>query len=124
MKVLVTQSCQTLHDPMDCRLPGSSVHGILQARILERLPYPSSEDLPDPEIEPESLMSPALAGTGCSNWRHGLWSLAAQGLNSHLLAELLLSSYRKSPSLSHFLFKRGSIISPPHGIIRRLKLLE
>ena len=33
--VLVTQSCPTLHDPMDCKLPGSSVHGVLQARGLE-----------------------------------------------------------------------------------------
>ena len=32
---LVTQSCLTLCDPMDCSPPGSSVHGILQARILE-----------------------------------------------------------------------------------------
>ena len=31
----VTQSCLTLCDPMDCSLPGSSVHGILQARVLE-----------------------------------------------------------------------------------------
>ena len=29
------QSCPTLRDPMDCSLPGSSVHGILQARVLE-----------------------------------------------------------------------------------------
>ena len=34
-KVLVTQSCLTLCDPMDCSPPGPSVHGILQARILE-----------------------------------------------------------------------------------------
>jgi len=33
--VLITQSCSTLHDPMDCSPPGSSVHGILQARTLE-----------------------------------------------------------------------------------------
>ena len=32
---LVTQLCPTLWDPMDCSLPGSSVHGIFQARILE-----------------------------------------------------------------------------------------
>ena len=32
---LVTQSCLTLCDSMDCSLPGTSVHGILQARILE-----------------------------------------------------------------------------------------
>ena len=31
----VTQSCLTLRNPMDCSLPGSSVHGILQARVLE-----------------------------------------------------------------------------------------
>ena len=33
--VLVTQSCLTLCDPVDCSPPGSSVHGILQARVLE-----------------------------------------------------------------------------------------
>ena len=37
----VAQSCLTLHDPMDGSLPGSFVHGILQARILEWLPLPS-----------------------------------------------------------------------------------
>ena len=31
----VTQSCPTLYDPVDCSLPGSSIHGISQARILE-----------------------------------------------------------------------------------------
>ena len=31
----VAQSCPTLCDPMDCSLPGSSVHGVLQARVLE-----------------------------------------------------------------------------------------
>ena len=31
----VTQSCPTLSDPMDCSLPGSSTHGIFQARVLE-----------------------------------------------------------------------------------------
>ena len=37
----VTQSCPTLRDPMDCSPPGSSVHGILQARVLEGVPLPS-----------------------------------------------------------------------------------
>ena len=31
----VTQSCLTLRDPMDCSLPGSSIHGIFQATALE-----------------------------------------------------------------------------------------
>ena len=35
MKSEVTQSCPTLCDPTDCNLPGSSVHGIFQAQILE-----------------------------------------------------------------------------------------
>ena len=35
VKVIVTQSCPTLCNPMDCSPPGSSVHGIPQARIME-----------------------------------------------------------------------------------------
>ena len=35
VEVLVIQSCPTLYNPMDCSWPGFSVHGILQARILE-----------------------------------------------------------------------------------------
>ena len=42
---------------MDCSLLGFSVHGILQARILSGLPFPSPGDLPDPGIESGS---PAL----------------------------------------------------------------
>ena len=56
------QSCPTCYDPTDCSPPGSSVHGILQARILEWVTMPSPGDLPNPGIEPTSLMSPALAG--------------------------------------------------------------
>ena len=40
--MLVTQSCLTLCDPMDCSPPGSSAHGILQARILEWVAIPLS----------------------------------------------------------------------------------
>ena len=55
-------SCPTLCDPMDYSPPDTSVHGILQARILSGLPCPSLEDLPNPGVEPTSLKSPALAG--------------------------------------------------------------
>ena len=37
----VAQSCLTLSDPVDCSPPGSSVHGIFQARVLEWVPLPS-----------------------------------------------------------------------------------
>ena len=57
VKVLVTQLCPTLCDPMDCSPPGSSVYGILQARRLELVPFPSPRDLSDPGIESRS---PAL----------------------------------------------------------------
>ena len=62
MHAMSLQLCPTLLDPMDCSPPGSSVHGTLQARIMEWVTMPSSRDLPDPEIEPGSLISPALAG--------------------------------------------------------------
>ena len=47
---------------MDCSPPGSPVHGISQARIWKGLLFPSPGHLPDPEIEPASLICPALAG--------------------------------------------------------------
>ena len=53
---LVVQSCPTLCNPLDYTQPGSSVHGIFQARKLK---FPSPEDLPEPGTEPES---PALVG--------------------------------------------------------------
>ena len=56
--MLVDQSCPTLCNPMDCSPPGSSVHEISQARILE-LPFPSG-DLPGPGTEPASPVSPTL----------------------------------------------------------------
>ena len=45
----VTQSWPTLHDPMDCSLPGSSIHGIFQARVLEWGAIAFSND-PPPRI--------------------------------------------------------------------------
>ena len=52
--------CLTLCDPMDYSPPGSSVHEILQARILEWVAMPSSKDLSEPGIKPISLTPPAL----------------------------------------------------------------
>ena len=44
----VAQSCPTLSDPMDCSLPGSSVHGTLQGRVLEWVVIPSSRGSSQP----------------------------------------------------------------------------
>ena len=54
--------CLTLHDPMDCSPPSSSVHGIFQARILEQVVISYRRESSDPGIEPMSPESPALAG--------------------------------------------------------------
>ena len=56
------QSCLILCDPMDYSSLGSSVHGILQTRILEWAAISFSRGFPDPGIKPVSLKSPALAG--------------------------------------------------------------
>ena len=55
----VVQSCPTLCDPVDCSLPDSSVHGILQARILDWVAISFSGDLLYPGVQPAS---PILAG--------------------------------------------------------------
>ena len=53
-------SCvQPFYNFTECSPPGSSVHGISQARTLERLPFPPPRSLHDPGVEPAS---PALAG--------------------------------------------------------------
>ena len=44
------QLCPTLCDPMNCSPPGSSVHGILQARTLKWVAMPSSRDFPNPGL--------------------------------------------------------------------------
>ena len=64
---LFAQSCLTLCDPMDCSLPGSSVHGILQARILEWVAVSFSKSPPncthftgeetDPKVSPQRFGS-------------------------------------------------------------------
>ena len=62
MHAKLLQSCPTLWEPMDYSLPGSPVHGILQARILEWAIWNSPGDSPKPRIERGFLMSPVLAG--------------------------------------------------------------
>ena len=56
----VAQLCPTLCDPMDYSLPGSSLHGIFQARVLEWIAVSFSGDLLDPGIEPVFLESPTF----------------------------------------------------------------
>ena len=56
------QSSPTLCDPMDCSPPGSSVHGILQAKYWSGWLFPSPGHLPNPGMEPGPPAAPALTG--------------------------------------------------------------
>ena len=58
MPAKLLQLCLTLFNSIDCSLPVSSVHGILQTRMLEWVAMPSSGDLPDPRIDPGSPVLP------------------------------------------------------------------
>ena len=61
-QVLSLFSHTQLCDSMDCSLLGSSVHEFSRQEYWCGLPFPPPGDLPDPEIKPASLASPALAG--------------------------------------------------------------
>ena len=62
----VAQSCPTLSDPMDCSPPGSSVHGIFQARVLEWVAIVFSK-----------AFAMALKLPSCGNWLSVLYMVAA-----------------------------------------------
>ena len=83
-----SQLCPTPCNPTDCSPPGSSVQGILQARILEEeSPFPPPGDLPNPGLEPKSLASPALAG--------GFFTTSASGKpKGHQNSETLVAVWK------------------------------
>ena len=68
VKVLVAQSCPTLCDPMDCSPPGSSVYGILQARILEWVAFPFSRGSSQPR---DRAWVSGIAGGFLTIWATG-----------------------------------------------------
>ena len=78
----VAQPCLTLWDRMDCRPPGSSVHGILRQEHWSGLPCPPTGYPPDPGIELEYLTSPALVGrlfTTSVTWEALWYSRSKEG---------------------------------------------
>ena len=94
----VTQSCPTLSDPMDCSLPGSSVHGIFQARGLEwgalafsglvtksYLTLLRALRLWLPGSSVHGISQTKNTGVGCHFLLQGIFS--AQGSNPHFLCQ-------------------------------------
>ena len=97
---LVAKSYPTLCNSMDCSPPGSSVHGISQARILEWVAIPFSEDLPDPGVD---SVSPALAGRfftpeppGKPEWGSGDQVIAGEQEKADLEGDVQVESRRGS----------------------------
>ena len=112
----VTQLCPTLYNPIDWSLPGSSVHGILQARILEWVALRFSRGFPNSGIKPrspalqvDSLLSepsgkPKNTGVGSLSLLQGIFP--TQELNQDLLhcrRILYPLSYQESPIPSKLL---------------------
>ena len=118
VKMNVTQSCLTLWDPMDCSLPGSSVHGILQAGILQWVAIPFSRGSSQPRDRTQvswiafrfftvwASGKPKKTGMGSLSLLQ--WVFQTQGLNWGLLQSrsLLLCKwilYQLSSQGIHFI---------------------
>ena len=92
--------CLTLWDPMVCSPPGSSVHGILQARILEWVAIPSSRGSSWPRDQAVSLTSQALAG--------GFFTASATWEDPHLNIPMCMTNYASSDICKGHLFLHPS----------------
>ena len=79
VKALVAQSCPTLCDPMDCGLPGSSVHGILQPRILEQVAVSFSREHSQPRNQARGIFPTQGSSPGLPHCRQVLYGLSPQG---------------------------------------------
>ena len=90
-KMLVAQLCLTFCDPMDCSLPGSSVHGILQARIVEWVAISFSKDSSwsrdrtgSPALQVESLPLSLLGSPKCLHGSCNFPNCFHLGCSSHI----------------------------------------
>ena len=90
------QSCLTLWDPINCSPPGSSVHEILQARILEWVAIPSSRGPSPPRNQTAGLLC-------LLHWQVGSSPLAPPGKPSEFL-DLLSCCFGGYPSLFFLMF--------------------
>ena len=114
--MLVTQSCPTLRDPTNCSPPSSSVHGILQARILDWIVISFSRGSSQPRIKPRPLT--LLADSLLSQPPHFLKYItsSAAWLQPHM--RVCLHDLCPSPSI-YLPFSRLLFIHP-QGLILRL----
>ena len=88
---MVVQLCLTLCDPMDCSLPGSSVHGILQARILQWVALPFSRGFSQPRDQTQ---------VSCI-CRRILYHLSQQGKPKYIYIQWNITQPRKGIKMGH-----------------------
>ena len=85
LKVKVAQSCPTLWDPMDCSPPGSSVHGISQARVLEWVAMPCSKGSSQPRDQTQ------VSCISCIHWQVDSLRAALSGKSSNTINTIKMS---------------------------------
>ena len=108
----VTQSFPTLSDPMDCSLPGSSVHGFFRQEYWSGVPLPSPQSPLGEGILPSGLLSHPFVGRVLglftTLWHLGLWvaaSVPAADDPQHTLAAPQNSEYPERASQHCILLK-------------------
>ena len=104
-KVLVTQSCPTLCDPMDYIWPGSSVHGVLQQEYWSVLPCPSPGDLTHPGTD---SLSPAFAGRFFTIWAFRDAPKASESVSCSTLWKSQPYTSKYVLDIFHFICKMNS----------------
>ena len=108
---VLLQSCPTLYDPIDCSLPGSSVHEILQAGILEWVAR-SPGDLPNPNSKSESESGSVVSNSLPPHELYSPWNSPGQntGVGSLSLLQRIFPTQGSNPGLPHC--KSESLMSP------------
>ena len=119
VKSEIAQSCPTLSDPMDCSLPGSSIHGIFQARVLEWVAIAFSEYCPThPQHFPPSFFTIPLSSArrgGTATQRHASGQCSPSTKHCG-------RGRRESKEDAHRGRKREGFISPYSSVIPVLQI--
>ena len=110
----VTQSCPTLSDPMDCSLPGSSVHGIFQARVLEWGAIAFSNcPITSWQIDGETVET-------VSDFILGGSKITADGDHSHEIKRCLLFGRKAMTNLDSILKSRDITLSTKVRLVKAM----
>ena len=108
---------------MDCSLPGSSIYGILWARILEWVAFPSPGDLPEPRLEPGS---PALQADSLPSELPGIFKyvhLSMYNLKKHVrlkvkIEKKILCNHNQCPCCPLLKIQKiGMALTPPLSVL-------